>query len=528
MKSKAKLTIIILITLGILFALAPMITISTDNNVINFDNENLRIVAISGKIHIDDDSPSINWTVAKKDGICTGNGTYSDPYIIEDLEIDGGGSGSCILIKNSEVYFRIENCTLFNCGYDFYDAGIKLVNVNNGQILNNNCSNNNIRGILLRYSNNSIISGNTVNNNNMYGIALYGSHNNTISGNTISNTYIGIILEGHLGGSNNVVSGNLMNKCGLKMHGNLETLLSHEIDTTNLVNGKPIYYYTNEVNLRSNDFPNAGQVILVNCSDSFISNLNISYTSIAISLFYCNNNIISGNTLNNNTYYGIFLDYSDNNYISGNIANTNNGSGICLFDSNNNVISGNTLNNNYYYGGIYLINCNNNTVSENTANNSKRFHGICIENSNNNIVSGNIVNNNNWSGICLVDSNYNMISGNTVFYNIECGIVLFQSDYNTISGNTANNNEYGIFLYYSFYNTISGNSLIGNDECIVEVNCHGNAIQDNDCTLPPITPSLNYFPIILIISIPILGVSVFMIYENGKKFKKPQEDIDFL
>ena len=513
MKSNTRSKIIIIITLGILFAFLPIFINNpsftardrdiTSNYSNEFDHENLKLSAVSGKIHIDDNNPSINWTVAKKDGICTGNGTYSNPYIIEDLEIDGEGSGSCIVIRNSEVYFRIENCTLFNSGEGYSEAGIKLDNVNNGQILNNNCSNNNNKGIRLWNCNNSIISGNTVNKNVFYGIALYGSHNNTISGNTISNTLIGIILEGQLGGSNNVVSGNLMNECGLKIHGNLETLLSHEIDTTNLLNGKPLYYYTNEVNLRSNDFPNAGQLILINCSDSLISNLNVSYTTIAISLHYCNNIIISGNTLNNNTYYGIKLASSDSNYISGNTANTNNMAGIFLVDSNNNDVSGNTVNNNYYFGGIYLINCNNNTVSENTANNSKRFHGMCIENSNNNIISGNIVNNNNWSGILLYISNYNIISGNTANYNKECGVV----------------------LYTSSYNTISGNSLIGNDECIVELHCQENMIQDNDCTL---TPSLNYLPTILIISISIVGVSVFMIYKNGKNFKKPQEDLDFL
>jgi len=391
MKSNTKSKIIILITFGILFAIVLMIIVNPSFNtgnteVITFDKEKLKISAVSGKIHIDDDSPSINWTVAKKDGICTGNGTYFDPYVIKDLEIDGEDSGSGILIENSEVYFRIENCTLFNSGEGYQDAGIKLVNVNNGQIHNNNCSNNNNKGILLLNCNNSIISGNTVINNYFYGIVIYGS-NNTISGNTVNNTYAGIILEGHLGGSNNTVSGNLMNKCGLKIHGNLEILLSHEIDTTNLVNGKPLYYYINEVNLRSNDFPNAGQVILVNCSDSLISNLNVSYTTIAISLYYCNKNIISGNTLNNNTYYGIHLVYSDNNYISGNIANTNNASGIFLVESDINNVTGNTVNNNYYYGGINLYNCDNNTISENTANNNKRFHGMYFENSQNNIIS---------------------------------------------------------------------------------------------------------------------------------------------
>jgi parallel beta-helix repeat protein len=143
----------------------------------------------------------------------------------------------------------------------------------------------------------------------------------------------------------------------------------------------------------------------------------------------------------------------------------------------------------------------------------------------NNTISGNIMNNNNLSGICLIDSNYNIISGNSAIYNKECGIVLFHGNYNTISGNTANYNQWGIILYNTGYNIVSGNNLIGNDECIVEVDCQGNVIQDNDCTL---TPSLNYFPIILTISIPIVAVSVFIIYQNRKRFRKPQEDLEFL
>ena len=77
-----------------------------------------------------------NWSVAKADGICTGNGTYSEPYIIEDLVIDAGGSGSCISIENSDVYFIIENCTLYNSG-GYYTAGIKLSYVDNSQLINN-------------------------------------------------------------------------------------------------------------------------------------------------------------------------------------------------------------------------------------------------------------------------------------------------------------------------------------------------------------------------------------------------------
>ncbi len=505
MKSNAKSKIIILTTLGILFILSAIISKNLNFNTgisdksselydnIILDNEKLKMSKVSGKIHIDN-----NWSAAKIAGICTGNGTYSEPYVIEDLVIDEGGTGSGVLIENSDVYFRIENCTVYNLG----NTGIRLSNVTHSQLINNNCSSNyygirlqncnnntvfgniaytNYFGIILGNSPNNTISGNTVilntgvgiyldhsdintvsgniaNNNGeagagagiyLYqsdynnisgntannndgagtgtGIFLYQSDYNDISGNTANNNLVGIYLyqsdyndiSGNtanynkelgiylcLGCDNNDISGNIMNQCGLLIIGNLEMLASLNIDTTNLVNGKPIFYYTNELNLGPNNFTNAGQIILVNCRNSLISNLNVS-NAVGITLYYCNYNIISGNIANNNNGAAIFLYRSDYNDISGNTAN-NNLAGIGLSRSHHNDISGNTANNNSW-AGIYLI-----------------------YSSNNNIVSGNIANNNGearagagaGAGIYLYQSDYNDITENTANFNIEIGIYL--------------------------------------------------------------------------------------------------------
>jgi len=438
MKSKVKIEIIIVITFGILFALALGFTISPsfitdDNDVINSDKEKPKIPAVSGKIHINDDNPSINWTVAKEGGICTGNGTYSDPYIIEDLEIDGEGSGNSILIENSNVYFKIVNCTLYNAEWGS-EAGIGLLNVNNSQLIGNNCSYSQL-GIVFGDGwgggscYNNTLSGNIV-NNNRGGILLSDSFNNTVSGNTANNnTWCGIYI---LACNYTVISGNTMN-------------------------------------------------------DNNMNGLHLAG----------NNSIISGNIMNDNNMHGMWIAYSYNNTFLRNTVNNNNWSGICLFDSNYNTISGNILNNNE--------------------------QGITLSGSYNNI-SGNTANNNNDDGIGITGNN-NIISRNTANNNNDYGIGLHYSNNNTITGNTANNNEYGIFLYISSYNTISGNSLIGNDECIFEAGCQGNIFKDNDCTL---TPSLNYLPSILIISITIVGISVFIIYQNRKRFKRPQKDLEFL
>ena len=200
MKPNGKKKIAIFVTLGMIFALSLiLINIynfntgnsenSTDYNVdYNLDNKNLKISAVSEKIHIDN-----NWTAVKAAGVCTGSGIYSDPYVMEDLVIDGGGSGSCILIENSDVYFRIENCTVYNSG-GYLNAGIKLSNVINSLIITNNCSSN-YDGIYLSSSDDNIVSGNIANSNEYNGIFVNGGYNNTFSGNNASyNKHSGISL----------------------------------------------------------------------------------------------------------------------------------------------------------------------------------------------------------------------------------------------------------------------------------------------------------------------------------------------
>lgn len=419
MKSNTKSETIILIIFGILFAFVPMVTINPliitgNTEEITFDKEKPKISVVSGKIRIINNS---GWVDFRNAGNCTGSGTYSDPYIIKDLEIDGGSSGTSIFIENTNVYFKIENCTLYNTEWGS-EAGIGLLNVNNSQLIDNDCSYSQIGIVLGNVSdygggcNNNTITGNIV-NNNRGGMYLFDSYNNTLSGNTANNnTWSGIYL---VGSNYTVVSGNTM-------------------------------------------------------KDNKMCGINIGWGH--------NNFIVSGNIISDNQMQGLWMDESFNNTISGNMMNNNKWSGICLIDSKYNIISGNTALNNKECGILFFEN-----------------------------------------------SDYNTISGNTANDN-EFGIYLFKSsDYNTISGNTANNNKYGIILSSSRYNTISGNNLIGNDECIVEVNCQGNVIQYNECT---ITTSLVYFPIILTISIPILGISVFIIYQNHKRFRKPQEDLEFL
>ncbi len=156
---------------------------------------------ILDSIIIDDDvsngAGDFNWTEATIYNWCNGTGTMNDPYIITNLYINGSGLGSCLTIRDTNKFFLIMNCCLFNSGNGDFNAGIKLINVNNGTITNNNCSSN-YYGIILRNCSNNTISGNTINNNDVHGIALFNSSNNKILYNneTIDyNSFCGIFLN---------------------------------------------------------------------------------------------------------------------------------------------------------------------------------------------------------------------------------------------------------------------------------------------------------------------------------------------
>ncbi|MHA2267306.1 MAG: NosD domain-containing protein [Promethearchaeota archaeon] len=437
MTSNLKTKTIILTTLGIIFTLlismqnhSMSITRIQEENMdssdnVSLDDTNLKISKVSGRIHIKN-----NWSAAIAAGIVTGSGTYSNPYTIEDLVIDGASSGFCIRIENSNYFLRIENCTVYNSdsiSEDFWHwrpgienfwlggGGIILSNVNNSLVINNNASNN-YRGILLEKSNNNTLSGNIVNNNDGYGIDLIDSYNNTLSGNIMNDH--GFFITGS--GDDEITE---------------QQWDSLKIDSTNLVNGKPVYYYSNEKNLRPNNFSNAGQVFLANCSGSIISNLNISYNSMAIVLAFSNNSTISGNSLNNN-FAGIILYESDRNNVSGNIAKYN-AMGIVLEKSNNNSISGNTADNNL-------------------------GQGISMNMSNNNSISGNNLCSNGGTGLILLESDVNSITGNNISNNKYMGIHIYNSNNNVISGNTVNNNENGIIIIDSCYTNVSDNILSNN------------------------------------------------------------------
>ncbi|MHA2050758.1 MAG: right-handed parallel beta-helix repeat-containing protein [Promethearchaeota archaeon] len=321
MKSNRKTKTIILIILGILFTFSPIFFNNprftardrdvTSNHNYEFNHYNLKISAVSEKIHIINNS---GWVDFRNAGNCTGSGNYTHPYVIEDLIIDGGDSGSCILIENSNVYFKIENCSVYNAGWGS-DAGIRLLNVNNSQLLGNDCSSSYLGIDLSNGSYNNTIAGNIVNNNGG-GIHLFETSYNTISGNTVNNNiWCGIYI---LGSNYTILSGNTVNDNnihGIQLGGSYNNTISGNTVNKNTLCG--------------------------------------------IVLFGSYNNTISGNTANNNKY-GIYFENGTNNIVLENNANSNEYNGIHFENGINNIVLGNTANDNLF--GIFLDEVSNENV----------------------------------------------------------------------------------------------------------------------------------------------------------------------
>jgi len=265
----------------------------------------LKISTVVSPIFIDDTIPGSDWAWAVTQTWCTGSGTVGDPYLLENLEIDGLG-GDCINIQNSNAYFIIRTCTLYN-GY----SAVYLYYVTNGAVIGNDCSDN-VFGILMDFSSYNEIVGNTIYGDaSGSGIALYYCDYNTIEGNFAENGWQGFYIEES---NNNMISGNTATK--------------------NVNHGLILNWDCN----------------LNYISGNILKNQN-NYDGICI-LNGGDNNIIIGNTAEDNPRYGFRLTVGSFNEFSGNIVRNNSLNGIYIADSFDNIISENSVTDNNI--GIYV------------------------------------------------------------------------------------------------------------------------------------------------------------------------------
>ncbi|MEM4347590.1 MAG: NosD domain-containing protein [Candidatus Altiarchaeota archaeon] len=349
--------------------------------------------------------------------------------------------------------------------------GIYLGSSSNNTLTNNTASSNSY-GIRLYSSSNNILTNNTASSNDK-GIYLYSSSNNILTSNTASSNSYGIYLYSS---SNNTLTNNTMNNntYNFGIYGEDISHYYQDINTSNTVDGKPIYYWTNEKyapnnckNVEIDESSNAGFVALVSCENITVKNLNLNHNDEGILLVNTTNSKILNNNASSNGE-GIYLYSSSNNNITSNIASSN-GDGISLYSSSNNILTNNTANSNSNYG-ISLYSSSNNTLTNNTAS-SNGYLGIYLYSSSNNTLTNNTASSNSYGIYIFYNSNFNEILNNKISNNTKTGITISDCNplgwcgngntNNTIENNEILNNKIGIFSQAS-NSTINGNTVCGN------------------------------------------------------------------
>jgi parallel beta-helix repeat protein len=232
-----------------------------------------------------------------------------------------------------------------------------------------------LTGILIRGFNVTIL--NNIITCNRIGIDLAHTSDNFILGNNVTeNSQIGIYI---LYSSSSTFRRNRINanKYGLDISGDDLSEYIHDIDISNTINEKPIYYLVNVRDLRIDNVthPNMGFLGIVNSTNVVIQNLNLRDNYQGLLLAYTNNSLIEDNNLTNNNG-GVWLAWSSSNVLKKNNAASNEFSGIVLECSFNNTCLENSFEENAYSGVSLVYSDFNRLYHNNFADNLMPIHSF--------------------------------------------------------------------------------------------------------------------------------------------------------
>jgi len=270
--------------------------------------------------------------------------------------IDGNGMGKVVYVTANNV--EVRNFTIRNGAF-----GLWLDNSYNSKIISNNFQ------------------------NGLYGIRLYHSRNSEIIGNNICGyTWFGIEIKES---SNTTLRDNSMieNEYNFGVNGNSLFDFINNIDVSNTINGKPVYYLINQhdITIDGSTFQEIGYLGLVNSTNIKVKNLNVQNNIQGILFAFTTNSSINDVNAKNN-WNGIFIVHSSNISVNKNNANYNFDYGIKFFNSSHSIANENNVNNNGW-AGIGLFKSHNLTVDGNEANfNTYNLHLVYTNNS---VIVGN-------------------------------------------------------------------------------------------------------------------------------------------
>jgi len=340
------------------------------------------------------------------------------------------------IIGHDHIAFSVDNSHFLDISYNNIThndyGGIYLGNSHNNTLTNNYLFNSSMDGINLWYSADNLISGNIVedqgkgiyiysgNGNNITsnrlgtigdnGIRIEDSHSNYLINNTLNVSARNIVL---MTAPNNTILDNQIAVLGLMIAG---TTLKDHLQTqvaNNWVNNRPLIFWQH---IKGGVVPSdVGQVILINCTDTEVSEQNLSNLTSALQVLFCTKMSIINNTITDADFNGIYLYNTRMSQIQSNNIYRTVSNGIYIVYSDNN-----TFNDNLVSEGLdisfYIWGSHENNLSQNIISRSLGW-GMLLGQSNNNTVMLNRIENSSYEGIYFYDSNNNNIERNDFLFN---------------------------------------------------------------------------------------------------------------
>ena len=319
----------------------------------------------NGKIYIrcDGTVDPLTAELLRNGDVYTFTANIHEPIAVQRNNIVIDGNGYSIEGNGTQgVYLHeTKNVTIKNTRITGFQRGINLHSSINSRLINNtitNCT----YGIISSEAPQSIISNNTVINNEWDGIFLTSSDGSILNDNIVTNhskwgIYLGFSAECVL--RNNMMTANRWNF-------GVSVKFIHDIDTSNIVNGRLMYYWRNQHD--KNVPSDAGHVALINSTNITVKDLTLSNNGQGLILVNSTNCLVENSNLTENGYYGVQLVDSENNTIRYNTITQNVQYAIASERSTQNTINNNTIENNYQ--GIHMHDSNDNMIYHNNFSNN--------------------------------------------------------------------------------------------------------------------------------------------------------------
>jgi parallel beta-helix repeat protein len=351
----------------------------------------------------------------------------------KDSTISLSNTGYFSLVNSTNITIKNEN---LESGY----PGINIVLTTNSSIENSYIP----TSVSVKYSN-----GIEIRNDTFGSIYLYYGGNNSLKNNSVSSISIES-SQNNLLRKNNITD-SIVFTCYYSSDYN------NDIDTSNMLKNKPVYYYFGKNNIALNNI-DAGMVVIASSSNISLNNVSLVDNN-EIGFFYVNFSSISNTNLVGTKKIKVYS--SNYNNITENFINISQSNSAITVSSS----YSNTIKNNKLVGtadmtssqGIYFVDSGSNTISNNNI--SNLLYGIFQMGYYENYIKyNNIIN--NYYGIYLMGAKSKIEYNNIYSNNINLLLTQYPIDnpsYNPI----VDNNWWGSEYCVDIQNNISDYRLYG-------------------------------------------------------------------